>query len=124
MTDIAHAAIDAGADIVMGHGPHYTLPIEVYNGRPIFYGLSNLTFGTGHLGRRHSGWIGLLVDVTFERGAVADCRFRFVRSKIKMNHPLSTLPMRPKRSPISQHGAASSAPRLSPTAIMCGIMLS
>jgi poly-gamma-glutamate capsule biosynthesis protein CapA/YwtB (metallophosphatase superfamily) len=36
MTDIAHAAIDAGADVVMGHGPHYPLPIEVYSGRPIF----------------------------------------------------------------------------------------
>jgi poly-gamma-glutamate capsule biosynthesis protein CapA/YwtB (metallophosphatase superfamily) len=28
MTDIAHAAIDAGADVVMGHGPHYSLPVE------------------------------------------------------------------------------------------------
>jgi poly-gamma-glutamate synthesis protein (capsule biosynthesis protein) len=83
MIEIAHAAIDTGADIVMGHGPHYTLPIEVYNGKPIFYGLSNVTFGTGHLGRRHSGWIGLLVEVTFERGAVAGCRFRFVRSNDK-----------------------------------------
>jgi poly-gamma-glutamate capsule biosynthesis protein CapA/YwtB (metallophosphatase superfamily) len=80
MTDIAHAAIDAGADIVMGHGPHYLLPIEFYKGRPIFYGLCNLTFSTGHLGRRHSGWVGMLVEVTFERGAQADCRFRLVRS--------------------------------------------
>ena len=38
MTDIAHAAIDAGADIVVGHGPHYSLPIEVYRGKPIFTG--------------------------------------------------------------------------------------
>src|SRR5262249_33659164 len=27
MTEIAHAAIEAGADIVMGHGPHYSLPV-------------------------------------------------------------------------------------------------
>jgi poly-gamma-glutamate capsule biosynthesis protein CapA/YwtB (metallophosphatase superfamily) len=83
MTEIAHAAIDAGADVVIGHGPHYVLPIEVYKGRPIFYGLSNLTFSTGHLGRRHSGWIGLLVEVTFERGAVTGCHLRFVRSNDK-----------------------------------------
>ena len=25
MTEIAHAAIDAGADVVIGHGPHYSL---------------------------------------------------------------------------------------------------
>ena len=80
MTDIAHAAIDAGADVVMGHGPHYALPVEVYNGRPIFYGLSNLTFSTGHLGRKHAGWIGMLVELTFEHGTVAGCHFRFVRS--------------------------------------------
>jgi poly-gamma-glutamate capsule biosynthesis protein CapA/YwtB (metallophosphatase superfamily) len=80
MTDIAHAAIDAGADVVMGHGPHYSLPVEIYKCRPIFYGLGNLTFNTGHLDRKHAGWIGMLVEVTYERGAVAGCRFRFVRS--------------------------------------------
>jgi poly-gamma-glutamate capsule biosynthesis protein CapA/YwtB (metallophosphatase superfamily) len=80
MTDIAHAAIDAGADVVMGHGPHYPLPVELYNGRPIFYGLGNFTFSTGHLGRKHAGWIGMVVELTFARGSAADCNFRFVRS--------------------------------------------
>ena len=42
MTEIGHAAIDAGADIVMGHGPHYSLPVELYKDRPIYYGLGNL----------------------------------------------------------------------------------
>jgi poly-gamma-glutamate capsule biosynthesis protein CapA/YwtB (metallophosphatase superfamily) len=78
MKDIAHAAIDVGADVVMGHGPHYALPVEIYKGRPIFYGLGNLVFGTGHLGRKHAGWIGMLVEVTF--GTVAGCQLRFVRS--------------------------------------------
>jgi poly-gamma-glutamate synthesis protein (capsule biosynthesis protein) len=80
MVDIAHGAIDAGADVVMGHGPHYSLPVEIYKGRPIFYGLGNLTFSTGHLGRKHAGWIGVLVEVAFERGTVVGCQFRFVRS--------------------------------------------
>jgi poly-gamma-glutamate capsule biosynthesis protein CapA/YwtB (metallophosphatase superfamily) len=80
MTDIAHAAIDAGADIVMGHGPHHPLPVEVRNGRPIFYGLGNLTFSTGHLGREHTGWIGMLIEVTVDRGNITGCHFRFVRS--------------------------------------------
>ena len=80
MTDIARAAIDAGAHVVVGHGPHYALPVEVYKGRPIFYGLCNLTFATGHHGRKHSGWIGMLVEMTFERGKVGGCHFRLVRS--------------------------------------------
>jgi poly-gamma-glutamate synthesis protein (capsule biosynthesis protein) len=32
MPEIAHAAIDAGADLVIGHGPHHALPVEVYRG--------------------------------------------------------------------------------------------
>src|SRR5215475_13772687 len=60
MTEIAHAAIDAGADIVVGHGPHYSLPIEVYKGKPVFYGLGNFSFHTGHRGRQHGDWLGML----------------------------------------------------------------
>jgi len=33
--------IDAGADAVVGHGPHLLRPIEVYNGKPIFYSLGD-----------------------------------------------------------------------------------
>ena len=40
----AHAAIDAGADLFAGHGSHFPLGIEVYKGRPIFYGLGNFIF--------------------------------------------------------------------------------
>ena len=69
-----------GADVVMGHGPHYPLPVEIYKGRPIFYGLGNLTFGTGHLGRKHAGWVGMLVELTFEQAFIAGCHYRFVRS--------------------------------------------
>ncbi|WP_225448752.1 CapA family protein [Streptacidiphilus sp. P02-A3a] len=38
----AHAAIEAGADMVVGHGPHRLRGIEVHRGRPIFYSLGNL----------------------------------------------------------------------------------
>jgi poly-gamma-glutamate capsule biosynthesis protein CapA/YwtB (metallophosphatase superfamily) len=39
------AAIDAGADLVAGHGSHTIQPVEVYRGRPILYGLGNLVSG-------------------------------------------------------------------------------
>ena len=42
--DFAHAAIDAGADVVTGHGPHLTLGTELYRDRPIFYSLGNFIF--------------------------------------------------------------------------------
>lgn len=44
-TTLAHAAIDAGADLVVGHHPHVLQGMEVYNGRTIFYSLGNFCFG-------------------------------------------------------------------------------
>lgn len=37
----AHAAIDAGADVVFGHGPHVPRGVELYKGHIIFYSLGN-----------------------------------------------------------------------------------
>ncbi len=44
MIEFSRAAIDAGADAVVGHGLHVTLGIEVYKNRPIFYSLGNHIF--------------------------------------------------------------------------------
>jgi len=79
MSEIAHAAIDAGADIVIGHGPHYSLPVELYRGKPIFYGLGSFSFHTGHGGRRHGDWIGMMARVEIGPAGVAAAQFRFVR---------------------------------------------
>lgn len=41
--EFAHRLIDLGAaDIVHGHSSHHPLPIEVYRGKPIFYGCGDL----------------------------------------------------------------------------------
>ena len=37
----AHRMIDAGATLVVGHGPHLLRGMEIYKGRPIFYSLGN-----------------------------------------------------------------------------------
>jgi poly-gamma-glutamate capsule biosynthesis protein CapA/YwtB (metallophosphatase superfamily) len=37
----AHAVIDAGADLVLGHGPHVPRAVELYNDRLIAYSLGN-----------------------------------------------------------------------------------
>jgi len=79
MTQIARGAIDAGADLVIGHGPHYTLPVEIYRGRPICYGLGNLSFETGHGGRKHENWLGMLVELTIDGAGARTCGLRLVR---------------------------------------------
>src|SRR5262249_29219287 len=43
-TEVAHRAIDAGADLIIGTHPHRLKGIEVYKGRPIFYSLGNFCF--------------------------------------------------------------------------------
>ena len=42
--DVAHAAIEAGADMILGSGPHRLKAVELYRGRPIFYSLGNFSF--------------------------------------------------------------------------------
>jgi hypothetical protein len=79
MRDIGRAAIDAGADIVIGHGPHYSLAVEVHRGKPIFYGLGSFSFHTGHGGRAHGDWVGMMVRADVERGGIRAARFQFVR---------------------------------------------
>ncbi len=39
--EFSHAVIDAGADVVFGHGPHVTRAMEVYKDRIIAYSLGN-----------------------------------------------------------------------------------
>lgn len=41
---LAHAMVDAGADVVIGAHPHVVQPIEVYKGKVIFYSLGNFIF--------------------------------------------------------------------------------
>lgn len=41
VVDFAHAMIDAGADLVLGHGPHVPRALELYQERLIAYSLGN-----------------------------------------------------------------------------------
>lgn len=44
--DFAHKMVDAGADVIFGHGPHVTRAIELYKDRFIIYSLGNFcTYG-------------------------------------------------------------------------------
>ena len=41
---LAHAALDSGADLVFGHGTHTIQGVEVYNGKPILYAIGHSNF--------------------------------------------------------------------------------
>ncbi len=44
-TELAHQIINAGADGIIGHHPHWIQGIEIYKEKPIFYSLGNLLNG-------------------------------------------------------------------------------
>jgi hypothetical protein len=44
---LAHSLIDAGADLILGHGAHRMQEIERYRGKWIAYGIGNLMFNSG-----------------------------------------------------------------------------
>ncbi|MFG3687726.1 CapA family protein [Micromonospora sp. NPDC047740] len=57
----SHAVIDAGADLVIGHGPHVLRGMEVYRGRLIAYSLGNFAGGGRSLNPSgRLGWGGVL----------------------------------------------------------------
>ncbi len=42
--ELAYLAVDAGADMILGHHPHVPQGVEIYRGKPIAYSLSNFVF--------------------------------------------------------------------------------
>lgn len=62
----AHSVIDAGADIVLGHGPHVTRAVEMYNRKFIAYSMGN--FNTyGHFNLQGVNGIAPLLDIKIDR---------------------------------------------------------
>ena len=45
--NLAHLAIDEGADLVVGHHPHIIESSETYKGKQVFYSLGNFVFDQG-----------------------------------------------------------------------------
>ena len=60
--ELAHMAIDAGADAVVGHHPHIWQGLEVYHGKPIAYAIGNFCFGSLSTSTVQSGILYLNFD--------------------------------------------------------------
>lgn len=73
--DFSHAMIEAGADIVFGHGPHVPRGIELYKDRIIAYSLGNFcTYGkfglSGNLGLAPILKVYIKKNGEFEKGRI------------------------------------------------------
>jgi hypothetical protein len=71
----SHTVIDAGADLVIGHGPHVLRPIELYRDRLIAYSLGNFAtyYGISVTGIR--GISGILTTRLDADGRFLEARF-------------------------------------------------
>jgi len=122
-TKYGRAIIDAGADVVLGHHQHILKPVEIYRGKPIFYGMANFAFDMYYqpgefekperMERRerlHPGWKrdpdyptfpfpvdsrkGMLVNITVESGKIARLSWKPVMINQK-SQPRCVLPSDP-----------------------------
>jgi hypothetical protein len=77
----AHAMVDAGADVVLGHGPHVPRAVEVYRGRFIAYSLGNFwTYGRFNL--RGLAGVAPVVDLELARdGRLLKARIHSARQE-------------------------------------------
>jgi Bacterial capsule synthesis protein PGA_cap len=55
--EMAHAFIDAGADLLVNSHPHWVQNFEVYKGKPIFYALGNFIFDQTHTTETRQGMV-------------------------------------------------------------------
>lgn len=64
-----HMLVDLGADLVIGHHPHWVQNIDTYKGKKIYFSLGNLVFDQMESEETKAG---LLIKLTFREGEVVD----------------------------------------------------
>jgi len=67
----ARAMVDAGADLLLGHGPHVPRAMELYRGRLIAYSLGNFVFSAHSPGTQNTG----ILEIQFAGESVVGSKF-------------------------------------------------
>ncbi|MDB5254966.1 MAG: capsule biosynthesis protein CapA [Candidatus Nomurabacteria bacterium] len=75
---VAHTAINAGADLVLGAGPHVLRKTELFNNKPIAYSLGNFVGGKGRLSTTGVLALSGIFTTTFEQKVPTDTSFTSV----------------------------------------------
>jgi poly-gamma-glutamate capsule biosynthesis protein CapA/YwtB (metallophosphatase superfamily) len=69
--ELAHAMVDAGADLIVGNHAHWAKGIEIYDGKPVFYGTGNFLFDQSWSEETSTG---IFVDVVLYENRVVQAR--------------------------------------------------
>lgn len=70
--DLAHLAIDSGADLIIGNHPHWIQPVEIYKGKIIAYAHGNFVFDQFWSQKTMEGVVG---KYTFYKNKLIDVEF-------------------------------------------------
>ncbi|HET9054087.1 MAG TPA: CapA family protein, partial [Cyclobacteriaceae bacterium] len=85
----SHMLIDAGADIIFGHGPHVTRAIEVYKNRFIAYSLGNFCTYGGINVAGINGWAPIIKVYTNPEGHFIKAQitptYQIARDRVKID---------------------------------------
>jgi poly-gamma-glutamate synthesis protein (capsule biosynthesis protein) len=132
LVKFAHETIDNGADVFIGTGPHVLRGVEIYHGKPIFYGLSSLVnyWSTGnpplsaylghHLNPFDTEYTGtdldydgaafrLAIPIDFD-SVFGECKYQDGKLTEVILHPIDQgydLPQADRGTPRAAHGAAA-----------------
>ncbi|PLX31305.1 MAG: hypothetical protein C0604_07530 [Clostridiales bacterium] len=85
--EIAHALIDGGADMIIGHHPHVIQGLEIYRDKPIIYSLGNYIFDQNDENNKQ----GMAAEIEIFEGGMKSIRL----------HPLY---VKDKRAPVVPEG--------------------
>jgi hypothetical protein len=80
---VAYTAINAGADLVLGDGPHVLRKVQWYNGKPIAYSLGNFVGGNGRLAIEGNLALGGIFTANFQDSAASGSPTASQAGKVK-----------------------------------------
>lgn len=80
--EFSHQLIDAGADIIFGHGPHVTRAVEIYKNRFIAYSLGNFCTYGGINVAGINGWAPVIK-------VFADNKGKFIKAEITPTYQIA-----------------------------------
>jgi hypothetical protein len=72
---VAYTAVNAGADLILGSGPHVLRKIETYNGKTIAYSLGNFVGGKGKLSTTGTLALSGIFTANFENSLIKSTGF-------------------------------------------------
>jgi poly-gamma-glutamate synthesis protein (capsule biosynthesis protein) len=114
-TMMAHALIDAGADLIVGAHPHVAQSIEQYKGKWIAYSVGNFLFTTSV---HASTWKSIILDATCSKAAGCSIAVKPIANDMQQPRPM---PVADATAYLNELQAISHGVRIAPNGQVTGV---